>query len=39
MTLRTVEGHLTQVFRKLGVGSREELAGVVPGWTAGPDDG
>jgi DNA-binding CsgD family transcriptional regulator len=29
VTARTVEGHLTNVFRKLDVGSREELAGAL----------
>jgi DNA-binding CsgD family transcriptional regulator len=29
VTSRTVEGHLTNVFRKLDVGSREELAGAL----------
>ena len=31
VTARTVEGHLTSVFRKLGVDSREQLAGVITG--------
>jgi DNA-binding CsgD family transcriptional regulator len=29
VTARTVEGHLTNVFRKLDVGSREQLAGAL----------
>ena len=29
MTARTVEGHLTQVFRKLDLSAREELAGAL----------
>ena len=31
VTVRTVEGHLTNVFRKLRLDSREELAGVLAG--------
>jgi len=31
VTARTVEGHLTSVFRKLGLDSREQLAGVMAG--------
>ena len=29
VTMRTVEGHLTQVFRKLDLSSREQLAGAL----------
>ena len=29
VTARTVEGHLTQVFRKLDLSAREELAGAL----------
>jgi DNA-binding CsgD family transcriptional regulator len=31
VTARTVEGHLTSVFRKLQVGSREELPAALAG--------
>jgi DNA-binding CsgD family transcriptional regulator len=31
VTVRTVEGHLTHVFQKLGIESRAELAGALSG--------
>jgi DNA-binding CsgD family transcriptional regulator len=31
VTARTVEGHLTHVFQKLGIESRAELAGALSG--------
>jgi DNA-binding CsgD family transcriptional regulator len=36
ITARTVEGHLTSVFRKLGVDSRDELHAVLAGGAAVP---
>ena len=36
VTARTVEGHLTQVFRKLGLSAREELAGALAPAPPGP---
>ena len=36
VTARTVEGHLTQVFRKLGLSAREELAGALAPGPPGP---
>ena len=38
VTLNTVEGHLRHVYQKLGIHSREELAGALAGHAAAPSE-
>jgi DNA-binding CsgD family transcriptional regulator len=39
VTARTVEGHLTNVFRKLDLDSRDQLRGAIAPVTAAPNSG